>query len=42
MPAEAMAYRDAHGHAMTEQDWSNIEKQLLLAYQLLKGAVVAG
>jgi hypothetical protein len=37
--AEAMAYRDAHGRAVTEQDWSNIEAQLPRAYQLLKAGV---
>jgi hypothetical protein len=34
--AEAMAYRDAHGGAITEQDWSDIETRLLRAYRLLK------
>jgi hypothetical protein len=40
--AEAMAYRDARGGAMTEADWSNIETQLLRAYRLLKTSVAAG
>lgn len=37
--AEAMAYRDARGGAMTEADWSEIEMQLLGAYRLLKAGV---
>jgi hypothetical protein len=37
--AEAMAYRDARGRAMTAEDWAAIETQLLLACQLLKAAV---
>jgi hypothetical protein len=37
--AEAMAYRDARGGAMTEADWSNIETQLFRAYRLLKTTV---
>jgi hypothetical protein len=37
--AEAMAYRDARGGAMTEDDWSDIEMQLLRAYRLLKAGV---
>jgi hypothetical protein len=37
--AEAMAYRDARGRAMTLEDWSAIEARLLRAYQLLKAAV---
>jgi hypothetical protein len=37
--AEAMAYRDARGQAMAEQDWSEIEGQLRRAYQRLKAAV---
>ena len=37
--ADAMAYRDARGHAMADADWSEIEGQLLHAYQLLKTAV---
>ena len=40
--AEAMAYRDARGSRMTEQDWSEIETQLLRAYQLLKAGVTGG
>jgi hypothetical protein len=34
-----MAYRDAHGQAITEQDWMNIEKQLVGAYRQLKAGV---
>ena len=34
--AEAMAYRAAHGGAMGEQHWSDIETRLLRAYRLLK------
>jgi len=37
--AQAMAYRDARGQAMAAQDWSEIERQLLRAYQELKAAV---
>ena len=37
--AEAMAYRDARGSTMTPQDWSEIEVQLLRAYQLLRRSV---
>jgi hypothetical protein len=37
--AEAMAYRDARGRAMTDGDWSEIERRLLSAYQQLKTAV---
>jgi hypothetical protein len=37
--AEAMAYRDAHGQAITERDWSAIEKQLRDAYQELKAEI---
>jgi hypothetical protein len=40
--AEAMAYRDARGQGMTEQDWTVIEAQLLQAYQLLKEIVSGG
>jgi hypothetical protein len=40
--AEAMAYRDGHGDAMTEADWSSIEMRLLSAYRLLKTSVAAG
>jgi hypothetical protein len=40
--AEAMAYRDARGQAMTDQDWSEIECQLRRAYQSLKAAVTGG
>ena len=37
--AEAMAYRDARGPAMTEPDWSEIECRLRRAYRSLKAAV---
>jgi hypothetical protein len=37
--AQAMDYRDVHGGNMTEADWSEIEKELQLAYGLLKKAV---
>jgi hypothetical protein len=37
--AQAMAYRDARGSAITEADWSNIEMQLNSAYALLKSQV---
>lgn len=37
--AEAMAYRDAHGQAMTDADWTEIEQQLSRAYSLLKSTV---
>jgi len=37
--AEAMAYRDARGQAMTNQDWSEIENRLRRAYRSLKAAV---
>jgi hypothetical protein len=40
--AEAMAYRDAHGGAMTEADWTDIQTQLLRAYRLLKAGVIEG
>jgi hypothetical protein len=40
--AEAMAYRDARGKIMTEADWSEIERQLLGAYRLLKAGVAGG
>jgi hypothetical protein len=36
-----VAYRDAHGRAVTEQDWANIEAQLPRAHQLLKVGVAA-
>ena len=39
--AEAMAYRDARGQAMTDPDWSEIECRLLRAYRSLKAAVAA-
>lgn len=37
--AEAMAYRDAIGEAMTDPDWSEIECRLRRAYWSLKAAV---
>ena len=37
--AEAMAYRDVRGQAMSDQDWSEIECRLRRAYQSLKAAV---
>jgi hypothetical protein len=37
--SEAMAYRDARGQAITEQDWMNIERQLVGAYRQLKAGV---
>jgi hypothetical protein len=37
--AEAMAYRDARGQAMSDPDWSKIECRLQLAYRSLKAAV---
>jgi hypothetical protein len=37
--AEAMAYRDAHGQAITEADWSTIETRLRDAYRQLKAAI---
>ena len=39
--AEAMAYRDARGQAMTDLDWSEIECRGG-AYRSLKAAVGAG
>jgi hypothetical protein len=40
--AEAMAYRDAIGEAITDADWSEIECRLRRAYWSLKAAVTAG
>jgi hypothetical protein len=37
--AEAMAYRDARREAMAEHDWTEIDGQLLRAYQLLKAGI---
>ena len=37
--AEAMAYRDARGQAMTDPDWFEIECRLRRAYRSLKAAV---
>jgi len=40
--ADAMAYRDALGQAMTDPDWSEIECRLRRAYSSLKAAVADG
>jgi hypothetical protein len=40
--AEAMAYCDARGQAMTDPDWSEIEFRLRRAYRSLKAAVAGG
>lgn len=40
--AEAMAYRDELGEAMTDSDWSEIECRLRRAYWSLKAAVADG
>ena len=40
--ADAMAYRDALGQAMTDPDWSEIECRLRRAYSSLKAAVAGG
>jgi hypothetical protein len=40
--AEAMAYRDARGQAMTDPDWSEIECRLRRAYRSLQAAVAGG
>ena len=40
--AEAMAYRDARGQAMTDPDWSEIDCRLRRAYRSLKAAVAGG
>ena len=37
--AEAMAFRDARGQAMTDADWSEIERRSRRAYQSLKAVV---
>lgn len=39
--ADAMAYRDARGQAMTDRDWTEIECRLRRAYRSLKAAVAA-
>jgi hypothetical protein len=39
--ARAMAYRDGHGSAMTEADWSEIAGQIDASYRLLKQAIAA-
>ena len=40
--AEAMAYRDEIGEAMTDPDWSEVECRLRRAYWSLKAAVARG
>ncbi len=40
--AEAMAYRDEIGAAMTDSDWSEVECRLRRAYWSLKAAVAGG
>lgn len=37
--AEAMAFRDARGEAITDADWATIEAQLGVAYRALKASV---
>jgi hypothetical protein len=37
--AEAMAYRDARGEAITDQDWARIEMRLRGAYEHLKAGI---
>ena len=37
--AEAMAFRDSRREAMAERDWTEVEGQLLRAYQLLKATI---
>jgi hypothetical protein len=37
--AEAMAYRDARGQAITARDWTIIEMPLRGAYEQLRAAV---
>jgi hypothetical protein len=39
--AQAMDYRDAHAAGITEADWAAIERELALAYGLLKKAVAS-
>jgi hypothetical protein len=39
--AQAMDYRDAHAASITEADWAAIERQLALAYGLIKKAVAS-
>jgi len=40
--AEAMAYRDELGEAMTDPDWSGVECRMRCAYWSLKAAVAGG
>jgi|SoimicmetaTmtLAA_FD_contig_41_2777707_length_520_multi_1_in_0_out_0_1 hypothetical protein len=40
--AEARAYRDEPGEAMTDPDWSEVECRLRRAYWSLKAAVAGG
>jgi hypothetical protein len=42
MRAEAMAYRDDRGGKMTDADWQEIARQLVLAYASFKEAVTNG
>ena len=37
--AEAMAFRDARGEAITEADWARIENRLGEAYRSLKASI---
>ncbi len=37
--AQAMAYRDAHGDDMKDEDWREIEARLHASYRLLKRAI---
>ena len=34
-----MAYRDAHGNDMQDEDWREIEARLHASYRLLKRAI---
>jgi hypothetical protein len=40
--AEATAYRDARGQAITDPDWLEIEYLLRRAYRSLKAAITGG
>ena len=40
--AEAMAYRDAHGLAMSEDDWAKTDAELRHAYERLKAGTAGG
>ena len=37
--AQAMAYRDQHGHSMTDADWAEIQTRLFKAYSELRRSV---